>query len=67
MTRATDRAAASPVGNGHARDPRLPLVVVLAQLQLLVYISVLPVSSGPIAEDLDAAAREGGRRGGRSG
>jgi MFS family permease len=39
------------------RAPWLPLVVVvLAQLQMAINISVLPVSLGPISEDLDAPA-----------
>lgn len=41
----------------NARAPWLPLVViVLAQLQMAINISVLPVSLGPISEDLDAPA-----------
>src|SRR5262245_14149600 len=39
------------------RAPWLPLVViVLAQLQMAINISALPVSLGPISEDLDAPA-----------
>jgi MFS family permease len=41
-----------------AYGPWLPLVViVLAQLQLAINISALPVSLGPISQDLDAPAR----------
>src|SRR5262245_24550889 len=40
-----------------AYAPWLPLIViVLAQLQLAINISALPVSLGPISEDLDAPA-----------
>jgi MFS family permease len=43
--------------DGAARAPWLPLVViVLAQLQMAINISALPVSLGPISEDLDAPA-----------
>ncbi|HKE69716.1 MAG TPA: MFS transporter, partial [Nocardioidaceae bacterium] len=44
-------------GGPAVRAPWLPLVVVvLAQLQMAINISVLPVSLGPISEDLDAPA-----------
>lgn len=46
---------AGPPRPSHA--PWLPLVViVLAQLQMAINISALPVSLGPISEDLDAPA-----------
>ena len=46
MTVADDRAATAPW---------LPLVIiVLAQLQMAINISALPVSLGPMAEDLNA-------------
>src|SRR5262245_21378666 len=39
------------------RAPWLPLIIiVLAQLQMAVNISILPVSLGPMTEDLDAPA-----------
>jgi MFS family permease len=46
----------SAVGDERAsRAPWLPLIViVLAQLQMAINVSALPVSLGPIAEDLDA-------------
>ncbi len=48
----------SAVADGRAtRAPWLPLIViVLAQLQMAMNISVLPVSLGPISEDVDAPA-----------
>lgn len=51
-------AADSVVGDKRATQaPWLPLVViVLAQLQMAINISALPVSLGPISEDLDAPA-----------
>jgi MFS family permease len=46
---------AGPPRPSHA--PWLPLVViVLAQLQMAINISALPMSLGPISEDLDAPA-----------
>jgi MFS family permease len=53
-----DPAADSAVGKRRAtRSPWLPLVIiVLAQLQMAVNISALPVSLGPISDDLDAPA-----------
>jgi MFS family permease len=58
MTTQPDPTAASATGGTAAsRAPWLPLVViVLAQLQMAINISVLPVSLGPIAEDLNAPA-----------
>ena len=42
---------------GAPQAPWLPLVIiVLAQLQMAMNVSVLPVSLGPISEDLDAPA-----------
>ena len=39
------------------RAPWLPLIIiVLAQLQMAINVSALPVSLGPISEDLDAPA-----------
>jgi MFS family permease len=48
----------STVGEPRAtRAPWLPLVIiVLAQLQMSINLSVLPVSLGPISEDLDVPA-----------
>src|SRR5215831_21028830 len=44
-------------GDGGGRVPWFPLlIVVLAQLQLAINISALPVSLGPISEDLGAPA-----------
>src|SRR5262249_4297436 len=58
MTTQPDPAAASAVGVSRAaRASWLPLaVIVLAQLQMAINISVLPVSLGPISEDLGAPA-----------
>src|SRR5262245_28376177 len=42
---------------GAARAPWLPLVIiVLAQLQMAINISALPVSIGPLSKDLNAPA-----------
>jgi MFS family permease len=42
---------------GAGRTPWLPLVIiVLAQLQMAINVSALPVSLGPLTEDLDAPA-----------
>src|SRR5262245_64728612 len=53
-----DPAADSVVGDQRAGQARwFPLVIiVLAQLQMSINLSVLPVSLGPISEDLDAPA-----------
>lgn len=57
MTTQSDPTAASAVDERTARAPWLPLIViVVAQLQMSMNISVLPVSLGPIAEDLHAPA-----------
>jgi MFS family permease len=58
MTTQPDPAAASAIGDKpRSRAPWFPLVViVLAQLQLNTNVSVLPVSLGPISEDLAAPA-----------
>ncbi len=58
MTRQPGLAADSAGADQHAaKAPWLPLVViVLAQLQMAINLSVLPVSLGPISEDLDAPA-----------
>jgi MFS family permease len=58
MTTQPDPTAAAGVGDARAtRAPWLPLIIiVLAQLQMAMNISVLPVSLGPIAEDLGAPA-----------
>src|SRR5262245_11405388 len=58
MTTRPDPTAAAAVGDPNAtRAPWLPLIViVLAQLQMAMNISVLPVSLGPISEDLGAPA-----------
>src|SRR5262245_42750872 len=58
MTKPLDLAGASARGDERvAGAPWLPLVViVLAQLQMSINISALPVSLGPISEDLDAPA-----------
>jgi MFS family permease len=58
MTTPPDLPAKSTVGNKHTNPPPwLPLIViVLAQLQMSINLSVLPVSLGPISEDLDAPA-----------
>jgi MFS family permease len=56
MTKHPDLAAGSAVGDSRvARAPWLPLVIiVLAQLQMAINVSALPVSLGPMSEDLDA-------------
>ena len=58
MTTPPGPAADSVRGNNRAAGaPWLPLVIiVLAQLQMAINISVLPVSLGPISDDLDAPA-----------
>jgi MFS family permease len=58
MTTQPDPTATSAAGDTPApRSPWLPLVViVLAQLQMAMNISVLPVSLGPISADLGATA-----------
>jgi hypothetical protein len=56
MTTQPDPAAAAAVEDERrSRAPWFPLIViVLAQLQLNMNVSVLPVSLGPISEDLAA-------------
>src|SRR5262245_65043824 len=58
MTKPLDLAGASARGDERvAGAPWLPLVViVLAQLQMAINISALPVSLGPISEDLGTPA-----------
>ncbi|MGH1562164.1 MFS transporter [Mumia sp. DW29H23] len=58
MTTPTDPPATATTAQAPVRrSPWLPLIiVVMAQLQMGINISVLPVSLGPIAEDLDAPA-----------
>jgi MFS family permease len=58
MTTPPSLPADSTAGDERAtRAPWLPLIViVLAQLQMAINISALPVSLGPISEDLDAPA-----------
>jgi hypothetical protein len=58
MPRQPDLAADSAVGDQRATHaPWLALIViVLAQLQMAINVSVLPVSLGPISEDLNAPA-----------
>src|SRR5262245_23561939 len=58
MSEQSGLAADSGVGDARAAQaPWLPLVViVLAQLQMAINISALPVSLGPISDDLDAPA-----------
>src|SRR5262245_17457282 len=58
MSEQSGLAADSGVGDARAAQaPWLPLVViVLAQLQMAINISVLPVSLGPISDDLNAPA-----------
>src|SRR5215468_10354852 len=53
-----DLTTESAVGDKRAiRAPWLPLIViVLAQLQMAINVSALPVSLGPLSEDLDAPA-----------
>jgi MFS family permease len=55
MTSPPDPAARPAEGADQAQAPWLPLIIiVLAQLQLAINISALPVSLGPISEDLNA-------------
>lgn len=58
LTGQPEPAVASIDGdNGTARAPWLPLIViVLAQLQLSISVNALPISLGPISEDLEAPA-----------
>jgi MFS family permease len=58
MATPPDLPADTGAGDQRASQaPWLPLIViVLAQLQMSINISVLPVSLGPISEDLDAPA-----------
>jgi hypothetical protein len=58
MTRPPDLPVESTVEEARARRaPWLPLIIiVLAQLQMAINISALPVSLGPISEDLGAPA-----------
>src|SRR5215475_5559823 len=58
MSGQPDLGGDSSDGDQHATQaPWLPLIViVLAQLQMAINISVLPVSLGPISEDLNAPA-----------
>ncbi|MDC0669294.1 MFS transporter [Nannocystis radixulma] len=58
MSSQPDLAAGSAAGDPRATHaPWLPLIViVLAQLQMTININILPVSLGPISEDLDAPA-----------
>src|SRR5215475_10342244 len=58
MTTPPDLTADSAVGDKRAtRAPWLPLIViVLAQLQMAINVSALPVSLGPLSEDLNAPA-----------
>src|SRR5262245_47201899 len=53
----SNEAAGSVERQGATNAPWLPLVViVLAQLQMATNVSALPVSLGPLSEDLDAPA-----------
>src|SRR5262245_13196889 len=58
MSRHPDPAADSAAGEQRATHaPWLPLIIiVLAQLQMAINVTVLPVSLGPISEDLHAPA-----------
>jgi MFS family permease len=58
MSTPPDLTADSADGDKRAtRAPWLPLIViVLAQLQMAINVSALPVSLGPLSEDLDAPA-----------
>src|SRR5262245_56949109 len=58
MSRHPDPAADSAAGEQRATHaPWLPLIIiVLAQLQMAINVTVLPVSLGPISEDLNAPA-----------
>src|SRR5262245_40832332 len=58
MTTPPDLTADSAVGDERATQaPWLPLIIiVLAQLQMAINVSALPVSLGPLSEDLNAPA-----------
>ncbi|MDK1374842.1 MFS transporter [Sinorhizobium sp. 6-117] len=58
MTTPSDPTADSAIAGQHAgRAPWLPLIViVLAQLQMAINISALPVSLGPLSQDLGSPA-----------
>lgn len=57
VSRPVPVASSAPASRGGGPAPWLPLaVIVLAQLQLGINISAMPVSLGPIAEDLDSPA-----------
>src|SRR5690349_22679915 len=57
MTTPADPAARSAAAESPAQAPWLPLIViVLAQLQMAINILALPVSLGPLSEDLGAPA-----------
>src|SRR5262245_47838638 len=58
MSRQPELPAAPPGGHEHSTHaPWLALlIIVLAQLQMAINVSVLPVSLGPISEDLHAPA-----------
>jgi len=58
MTTPADLAAHSAITDHRAAQaPWLPLVIiVLAQLQMAINVSALPVSLGPLSEDLEAPA-----------
>src|SRR5262245_41561230 len=58
MTAHPDPPPTSPTRDAaDTRAPGLPpVIIVLAQLQMAINISILPVSLGPISEDLDAPA-----------
>src|SRR5262245_44241468 len=57
MTTPPDLTADSVGDERATRAPWLPLIViVLAQLQMAINVSALPVSLGPLSEDLNAPA-----------
>src|ERR1700748_3869719 len=57
MTTEPDPSDAPALDGRGTRAPWLPLlVIVLAQLQMAMNISALPVSLGPISDDLNAPA-----------
>src|SRR5215472_699427 len=58
MTTRPNPTAASAVGDKRlSRAPWFPLIViVLAQLQMAINVSVLPVSLGPISKDFNVPA-----------